>query len=110
MCLDSGPCKRHTVISASDLYGGTYAQFVHTFTKMGLKMKFIDGSDPANLEKAFEEVGEDNVKCVYYETLGNPSFKIPDFEAISKICKAKQTPLMVLYGSLGPELPFLRVL
>lgn len=93
------------IITASDLYGGTYAQFKHTFAKMGLKVKFVDGMDLASVEAAFEECGEDNVKrkhnnisivmlmilyvyiksrrccesysfqvkCLYYETIGNPS-------------------------------------
>lgn len=83
------------IVTASDLYGGTYAQFAHTFKRMGLNVKFIDGSDLSNLAKAFAEIGADKIKVVYYETLGNPSFKIPDFEGISAFCKKNKTPLMV---------------
>ena len=91
-----------SIIAAGDLYGGTYAQFKHTFPLMGITVKFINGQNLDELKAGLSELG-DNCKCVYYETLGNPSFNIPDFEGISAICKENKVPFMVdnTFGMAG---------
>lgn len=87
------------IIAASDLYGGTYAQMTNLFPSMGLETSLIDGGDLAALKAAFKE----NTKAVYYETIGNPSFEVPDFEGVSAICKEMQVPLIVdnTFGMCG---------
>ena len=88
-----------SIIAASNLYGGTYAQFKHTFKGFGITVKFIDGNDMAALQAAFDET----TKAVYYESISNPSYEVPDFEAISAICKKNQVPLVVdnTFGMCG---------
>ena len=91
--------KGDNFIAASNLYGGTYAQMAHTFPRFGIDAKFVDGTDPAAVEAAFDE----NTKAVYFETISNPSFHVPDFEAISEICKRKKVPFIVdnTFGMCG---------
>jgi len=87
------------IIAASDLYGGSYAQMTNMFPSMGLETSLVNGQDLAALRAAFKE----NTKLVYFETLGNPSFNVPDFEAVSALCKEMQVPLMVdnTFGMCG---------
>lgn len=86
-------------IAASELYGGTYAQFNHTFPRLGVEAKFFDVNHPESIEKLIDE----NTKAVYMETLSNPSYSVPDFDAISEICKRNQLPLIVdnTFGMCG---------
>lgn len=90
------------IIAASDLYGGTYAQFKHTFPGMGINVKFINGQNLDELKAAFAELG-DKAKVCYYETIGNPSFNVPDFEGVSAICKENKCPFIVdnTFGMCG---------
>lgn len=86
-------------IAASNLYGGTYAQFKHTFPAMGVTAKFFDGTDPDQIKK----LADDNTKAVYYETIANPSYNVPDFDKIVAICKELEVPLIVdnTFGMCG---------
>ena len=87
------------IIAASDLYGGTYSQFTNMFPNMGIQTSMVDGQNLDAVKAAFKE----NTKAVYYETLGNPSFNVPDFEAVSALCKEKKVPLIVdnTFGMAG---------
>ena len=78
-------------VSASSLYGGTYNLFHYTLPKMGIDVKFVEQSDPENFRKAIDE----NTRCVYLETIGNPRCDIPDFEAISAIAHEAGIPMIV---------------
>ncbi len=78
-------------VSTSYLYGGTYNQFKVQFKRLGIKVKFVDGDDPADFEAAIDE----NTKAIYLETIGNPKFNIPDFEAVAVIAKKNDIPLVV---------------
>jgi O-acetylhomoserine (thiol)-lyase len=78
-------------ISTSYLYGGTYNQFKVQFKRLGINVKFIDGDDPVDFEKQID----DRTKAIYVETIGNPKFNIPDFNALSEICKKNGIPLIV---------------
>jgi len=86
-------------IAASELYGGTYAQFRHTFPRFGVTAKFFDVNHPEQIEKLID----DDTKAVYVETLSNPSYSVPDFDAISEICKRNKLPLIVdnTFGMCG---------
>lgn len=79
------------IVSASTLYGGTYNQFIYTFKKLGLKVTFVDPSDPTNFEAAIQE----NTKLIFGESLGNPSINIFPFEAVSTIAKRHNIPLVI---------------
>ncbi len=78
-------------VSASYLYGGTYNQFKVAFKRLGIEARFADG-DKA---ESFKPLIDENTKAIYLETIGNPEFNVPDFEAISAIAKSHQIPLIV---------------
>ena len=87
------------IIAASDLYGGTYSQFTNMYPNMGIQTTMIDGQNMEALKGAFKE----NTKAVYYETLGNPSFNVCDFEAVAAICQEMKVPFIVdnTFGMCG---------
>ncbi|HNR08529.1 MAG TPA: O-acetylhomoserine aminocarboxypropyltransferase/cysteine synthase [Saprospiraceae bacterium] len=78
-------------VSTSYLYGGTYNQFKVAFKRLGIEARFADGDSPASFEKLIDQ----NTKALYLETIGNPKLNIPDFEAISALCKKYDLPLIV---------------
>ena len=78
-------------VSASNLYGGTYNQFKVGFKRLGVDVRFAEDEDPAKIESLIDE----NTKAIYAETIGNPSFNVPDFEAIAVIAKKHNIPFIV---------------
>ncbi|PRY84069.1 O-acetylhomoserine aminocarboxypropyltransferase/cysteine synthase family protein [Mongoliibacter ruber] len=78
-------------VSTSFLYGGTYNQFKVAFKRIGIEARFAKGNDPADFEKLIDE----KTKAIYLETIGNPEFNIPDFEAIAELAKRNDIPLIV---------------
>ncbi|AII51483.1 O-acetylhomoserine aminocarboxypropyltransferase/cysteine synthase family protein [Hymenobacter sp. APR13] len=78
-------------VSTTHLYGGTYNQFKVAFKRLGIEVRFADGDQPAKFEALIDE----NTKAIYLETIGNPSFSIPDFEAIAAIARKHDLPLIV---------------
>ncbi len=87
------------IVSTSYLYGGTYNQFKVSFPRLGIKVKFVDGDNPDDFKKAIDE----KTKAIYLETIGNPKFNIPDFEAIAKVAHEAGIPLIVdnTFGAAG---------
>lgn len=83
------------IVATPNLYGGTYNQFKVALPRMGITVKFIDHNEPGTEAEKFEALIDENTKCCYIETLGNPRGNVPDFESISAMCKRKQIPLMV---------------
>ena len=79
------------IVSAANLYGGTYNLFANTLHEQGLSVTFVDPHDPENFEKAIR----DNTKLLYAETLGNPNSDVIDLEAISAIAHRHGIPLIV---------------
>jgi len=79
------------IVSSSNLYGGTYNQFKVAFKRIGIEVRFAASEDPQEYAKLVDK----NTKAIYCETLGNPSFKVPDFENLSGIAKAAGIPLVV---------------
>lgn len=79
------------IVSASNLYGGTYNLFANTLREQGLTTAFVDPSDPENFEKAIKP----NTKLLYAETLGNPNSDIIDIEAISAVAHKHGIPFIV---------------
>ncbi len=79
------------IVSSSSLYGGTHTQFSFNFRKLGIKAKFVDSDDPDNFARAISA----DTKCLYAETIGNPSSNVIDFESVSAIAKAHGLPFFV---------------
>ena len=79
------------IVATSYLYGGTYNQFKVTLPRLGINVKFVDGDNPEDFRKQIDE----NTKALYVETIGNPQFNIPDFEALAAIAHEHGIPLIV---------------
>jgi O-acetylhomoserine/O-acetylserine sulfhydrylase len=79
------------IVSTSFLYGGTYNQFKVQFKTIGVDVRFADGDQP----EAFEKLIDTKTKAIYIETIGNPGFNVPDFEAIAEVAKRHGIPLIV---------------
>ncbi len=79
------------IVSANNLYGGTYELFNHTFPKLGRKVIFVDSTKPEEIRKAITP----KTRAVYAETIGNPKLDVPDFEAIGMIAHEAGIPLVV---------------
>lgn len=86
-------------VTTSYLYGGTYNQFKVAFKRLGIDARFADGDNPSSFEKLIDE----STKAIYLETIGNPRFNIPDFEAIAAIAKKYDLPVIVdnTFGAAG---------
>ncbi len=78
-------------VSTSYLYGGTYNQFKVAFKRIGIEARFAKGNAPENFDTLIDE----KTKAIYLETIGNPEFNIPDFEAIAQVAKKHDIPLIV---------------
>ena len=87
------------LVSTSYLYGGTYNQFKVQFKRIGINVKFVDGDKASDFEKLID----DKTKAIYLETIGNPRFNIPDFDAIAEVAKKHNIPLVVdnTFGAAG---------
>lgn len=85
------------IVSADNLYGGTYNLFHYTLPKLGIKVKFVDSSNP----QAFESAIDEKTKAVFAEGIGNPKLNVTDFEALSKIAHKKGIPF-ILDNTLTP--------
>lgn len=86
-------------VTSSFLYGGSYNQFKVSFKRLGIEARFANGDDPASIESLID----DKTKAIYLETIGNPSYSIPDFDKISGIAKKHDLPLIVdnTFGAAG---------
>ncbi|MFD2599651.1 O-acetylhomoserine aminocarboxypropyltransferase/cysteine synthase family protein [Sphingobacterium corticis] len=78
-------------VASSHLYGGTFNQFNVAFKRLGIESRFAHQGDPEEIEKLID----DKTKAIYVETIGNPSYSIPDFERISALAKKYDLPLVV---------------
>jgi O-acetylhomoserine (thiol)-lyase len=87
------------IVSSSYLYGGTYNQFKVAFRRIGIEVKFVDGNDP----EAFRKAIDGNTKALYMESIGNPAFHVPDFDAVAAIARENGIPLIVdnTFGCAG---------
>lgn len=78
-------------VSTTFLYGGTYNQFKVAFKRLGIEARFAKGHNPEDFEKLIDS----KTKAIYLETIGNPEFNIPDFDAIAALAKKHDLPLVV---------------
>ncbi|MFH1821938.1 MAG: O-acetylhomoserine aminocarboxypropyltransferase/cysteine synthase family protein [Methanobacteriota archaeon] len=79
------------IVSANNLYGGTYQLFHYTLPKLGRKVVFVDSTKPEEFKKAITK----RTRAVYAETIGNPKLDVPDFEKIAKIAHDAGIPFVV---------------
>src|SRR5213075_614878 len=70
-----------TIVSANNLYGGTYQLFHYTMPKLGRQVVFVDSREP----KAFLQAITPKTRAIFAETLGNPKLDVPDFLELAKI-------------------------
>lgn len=79
------------IVSANDLYGGTYTQFNDILPHLGIKVNFVDPSDPENFAKAITP----KTKALFCETVSNPALHVTDIGAVAKVAHAHGLPLIV---------------
>ena len=79
------------LVASSYIYGGTYNQFKSSFKRLGIEARFVPGDDA----DGFEALIDENTRALYVETIGNPSFSVPDFERIAAVAKKHDLPLVV---------------
>jgi O-acetylhomoserine/O-acetylserine sulfhydrylase len=86
-------------VTSSYIYGGSYNQFKVAFKRLGIEARFAKGDDAQSIASLINE----KTKAIYVETIGNPSFSIPDFEKISDVAKKFDLPLIVdnTFGAAG---------
>ena len=87
------------IVSSGSLYGGTYNQFKVALPRLGIQVKFVDGDEA----DAFYRAIDDRTKAIYVETIGNPRFNVPDFEALAAVAHEHGIPLIVdnTFGAAG---------
>ncbi len=79
------------VVASPFLYGGTYNQLSVSFKRLGIEARFATDLNVASFEKLIDE----KTKAIYLETIGNPGFNVPDFDAISELAKKYDIPFIV---------------
>ncbi|WP_167618936.1 O-acetylhomoserine aminocarboxypropyltransferase/cysteine synthase family protein [Maribellus sediminis] len=78
-------------VASPYLYGGSYNQFKVSFKRLGVQVRFAKDLEP----ESFESLIDDKTKAIYLETIGNPGYVIPDFDAIAAVAKKYDIPLIV---------------
>ncbi len=86
-------------VSSPFLYGGSFNQFVVSFRKLGIEARLAENLTPA----AFEKLIDQNTKALYFESIGNPGFVVPDFDAFGNLARKYDLPLIVdnTFGAAG---------
>jgi len=79
------------IVSARNLYGGTYTQFNDILPALGIKVKFVDSENPQNFANAIDG----KTRALFCETVSNPALEVVDLEAVSAIAHAHGVPLIV---------------
>jgi O-acetylhomoserine (thiol)-lyase len=79
------------IVSANNLYGGTYTMFNNILPQFNIHVTFVDPRTPKNFESAIT----DKTRAIYVETIGNPGLDVVDIEAVSEIAKKHHLPLIV---------------
>ena len=86
-------------VSSPFLYGGSYNQFTVTFKKLGIEARLAEDQTI----EAFEKLIDENTKAIYLETIGNPGYVVPDFDAFGALAKKYDIPFIVdnTFGAAG---------
>jgi O-acetylhomoserine (thiol)-lyase len=85
------------IVSGSNLYGGTRTLFSHTLARLGIEVRFVDSSDPANFTRA----ADGNTRLFFTEAIGNPRCNVDDLEGIARAAHDCGVPL-VLDNTVAP--------
>jgi O-acetylhomoserine/O-acetylserine sulfhydrylase len=86
-------------VATSFLYGGTYNQFKVAFKRLGIDARIAEGDKVESFTKLIDK----NTKAIYLETIGNPEFNVPDFDAFAALARKHDIPLIVdnTFGAAG---------
>ena len=79
------------IVSAKNIYGGSFNLFEHTLPQYGIQTTFVDIFNEKEVEKAINE----KTKALYIETLGNPNSDVVDIESVARIAHRHKIPLVV---------------
>lgn len=79
------------IVSARNLYGGTYTQFNDILPALGITVKFVDSNDPQNFANAVDN----KTRALFVETVSNPALEVVDLEKVAKVASDKGIPLIV---------------
>jgi len=79
------------IVSARNLYGGTYTMFKDILPALGIDVRLVDSNDPANFKAASDE----RTRAWFCETVSNPALEISDLETISVLAHGIGLPLIV---------------
>jgi O-acetylhomoserine (thiol)-lyase len=79
------------IVSARNLYGGTYTQFNDILPALGIEVRFVDSNDPENFAKAADA----RTRAFFCETVSNPALEVTDLEAVAAVARATGVPLIV---------------
>ena len=79
------------VVSAVNLYGGTYTMFNDILPRFGIKVRFADSLKP----ESFEALINEKTRMLFTETIGNPVLDVVDIEAVAQIAQKHHLPLVV---------------
>jgi len=79
------------IVSANNLYGGTYTMFDSIFPQFGIGVKFVDPLNPQN----FADAITDKTRAIFIETIGNPVLEFTDVEAVAEIAHQHGLPLLI---------------
>lgn len=95
--------KGDHLISAGNLYGGTFNQFKVTLPYMGIEVSFADANKPEDFVENVKALIKPNTKGVYVEAIANPTYNAPDYEALVALLKEHNLPLIVdnTFGMCG---------
>jgi O-acetylhomoserine (thiol)-lyase len=87
-------------VSSTSLYGGTWTLFTQTFKKLGVEVRFFDPDHPERIDGLVDE----NTRCVYLESIGNPKNDVPDFRAIAAAAHRHGLPVLCDNTVMTPAL------
>jgi O-acetylhomoserine (thiol)-lyase len=90
----------HNIITAPSLYGGTYTLFTQTFKRLNIEARFFDPDRPESIV----ELADENTRCVYLESQGNPKNDVADFEAVARVAHKHGLPVIVDNTVMTPAL------
>ena len=79
------------IVSARNLYGGTYTQFNDILPALGITVRFVDSNDPENFRAAID----DKTRAIFCESVSNPALEVADLEAIAAVAHSNGLPLIV---------------
>ncbi len=79
------------IVSASNLYGGTYTMFDSILPQFGIHVKFADSKNPESFAQAITE----KTRAIFVETIGNPVLEFTDISAVAEIAHSHNLPLIV---------------